>query len=109
MTDNVNPSCHPQLNFVASGNTETPLLPQRTSQNLASSHTYDNSIPATSSNQRLPSLPGNHPAMTKNDLQPSNYYEVMEFDPLAPDVTAETVYEEIDVNHLRRVQSYTDC
>ncbi|XP_049717086.1 TOM1-like protein 1 isoform X3 [Elephas maximus indicus] len=114
MTDNVNPSCHPQLNFVASGNTETPLLPQRTSQNLASSHTYDNlvnlqSTPATSSNQRLPSLPGNHPAMTKNDLQPSNYYEVMEFDPLAPDVTAETVYEEIDVNHLRRVQSYTDC
>lgn len=28
-------------------------------------------------------------AMTKNDLQPPNYYEVMEFDPLAPAVTTE--------------------
>lgn len=28
-------------------------------------------------------------AMTKNDLQPPSYYEVMEFDPLAPAVTTE--------------------
>ena len=28
-------------------------------------------------------------AMTKNDLQPPNYCEVMEFDPLAPAVTTE--------------------
>lgn len=28
-------------------------------------------------------------AMTKNDLQPPNYFEVMEFDPLAPAVTTE--------------------
>lgn len=28
-------------------------------------------------------------AMTKNDFQPPNYYEVMEFDPLAPAVTTE--------------------
>eukprot|EP00069_Balaena_mysticetus_P009937 bmy_20455T0 len=46
-------------------------------------------IPATPSNQRLPSLPSNHPAMTKNDFQPPNYHEVMEFDPLAPAVTTE--------------------
>ncbi|OWK15215.1 TOM1L1, partial [Cervus elaphus hippelaphus] len=44
-------------------------------------------IPATPSNQRLPPLPSNHPAMTKNDLQPPSYCEVMEFDPLAPAVT----------------------
>ena len=28
-------------------------------------------------------------AMAENDLQPPNYYEVMEFDPLAPVVTTE--------------------
>ena len=28
-------------------------------------------------------------AVTKNDLQPPSYYEVMEFDPLAPAVTTE--------------------
>ncbi|XP_007947844.1 TOM1-like protein 1 [Orycteropus afer afer] len=122
---NVNPSHHSQVDLLASENTEAPLFPQRTSQNLTSSHTYDNfpedsysvllqptslqSIPATSSDQRLPPLPGNHPAMTKKDLQPPNYYEVMEFDPLAPAVTAEAIYEEIDVHHHKRAQSHTDC
>ncbi|XP_063454838.1 TOM1-like protein 1 isoform X5 [Pan paniscus] len=46
-------------------------------------------IAAAPSNQSLPPLPSNHPAMTKSDLQPPNYYEVMEFDPLAPAVTTE--------------------
>ncbi|KAM9596268.1 TOM1-like protein 1 isoform 1-T1 [Trichechus inunguis] len=125
MKNNVNPSRHPQADLLASENTETPLFPQRTSQNLASSHIYDNfpedshsvllqpvdlqSIPATSSNQRLPSLPSGHPAMIKNDLQQPSYYEIMEFDPLAPAVTAEAVYEEIDDHHLRRAQSHIDC
>ncbi|XP_004378163.1 TOM1-like protein 1 [Trichechus manatus latirostris] len=125
MKNNVNPSRHPQADLLASENTETPLFPQRTSQNLASSHIYDNfpedshsvllqpvnlqSIPATSSNQRLPSLPSGHPAMIKNDLQQPSYYEIMEFDPLAPAVTAEAVYEEIDDHQLRRAQSHIDC
>ncbi|XP_057569731.1 TOM1-like protein 1 isoform X2 [Hippopotamus amphibius kiboko] len=104
VTNNLKPSLHPQVDLLASENTETPLFVQRTSQNLTSSPTYESfleysnavlqpvslqTIPATPSNQRPPSLPSNHPAMTKNDLQPPSYYKVMEFDPLAPAVTTE--------------------
>ncbi|KAL2765270.1 TOM1-like protein 1 isoform 3 [Daubentonia madagascariensis] len=125
VTNHLIPSLHPQMDLLALENTETPLFTQRTSQNLASSHTYDNvleyansvllqpvslqSVVAAPSNQRLPSLPGNHPGMTKNDFQPPNYYEVMEFDPLAPAVTAEAIYEEIDVHHHKGAQSHSDC
>ncbi|XP_008072665.2 TOM1-like protein 1 [Carlito syrichta] len=116
-------SLHPQMDLLALENTEIPLFAPRTSQNLTSSHTYDNfldsnstllqpvslqTIAAAASNQRLPTLPGNHPAMTKNDLQPPNYYEVMEFDPLAPAVTTEAIYEEIDAHH-KGTQSHSDC
>nr|KAF6417512.1 target of myb1 like 1 membrane trafficking protein [Molossus molossus] len=110
------PSVCPQVDLLASENTETAQFAQRTSPNLASrSHTYENpvsvqTIPATPSDQRLPPLPGNHPAMTKNDLQPPpNYYEVMEFDPLAPAVTTEAIYEEIDVHHHKGSQNHSDC
>nr|XP_019606738.1 PREDICTED: TOM1-like protein 1 isoform X2 [Rhinolophus sinicus] len=124
VTNNSQPSLHPQVDLLASENTETPLFAQRTGQNVASGHTYENfpehsnsvlqpislqTIPATPSNQRLPPLPGNHPAMTKNDLQPPNYYEVMEFDPLAPAVTTEAIYEEIDVHQRKGAQSHSDC
>uniref|UniRef100_A0A452QYY9 Target of myb1 like 1 membrane trafficking protein n=1 Tax=Ursus americanus TaxID=9643 RepID=A0A452QYY9_URSAM len=94
VTNNLNPSLRPQVDLLALENTETPLL---------------QSIPATPSSQRLPSLPSNHPAMPKNDLQPPNYYEVMEFDPLAPAVATEAVYEEIDVHHQKGAQSHSDC
>ncbi|XP_015416238.1 PREDICTED: TOM1-like protein 1 [Myotis davidii] len=102
-----------------------PRFAQRTSQNPDASHTYEslpvyqNSVllqpvslhtaPATPSNQTLPALPANHPAMTKNDLQQPNYYEVMEFDPLAPAVTTEAIYEEIDVHHRKGTQNHSDC
>lgn len=124
VTNNLNPSLHPQVDLLALENTETPLFTQRTSQNITSSPTYESfpeysnsvlqpvslqNIPATPSSQRLPSLPSNHPAMTKNDLQPPNYYEVMEFDPLAPAVTTEAVYEEIDVHQQKGAQSHSDC
>uniref|UniRef100_A0A8C6RSZ0 Target of myb1-like 1 (chicken) n=1 Tax=Nannospalax galili TaxID=1026970 RepID=A0A8C6RSZ0_NANGA len=82
-----------------------PRFAQRTSQNLASGHTYDNLLEHSSSvllqpvslqtttaasNQRLPPLPSNHPVITNSDpQQPPNYYEVMEFDPLAPAFTTE--------------------
>ncbi|ERE67259.1 TOM1-like protein 1 [Cricetulus griseus] len=101
VTNSLYPSLHPQVDLLASENTELPsLFAQRTSPNLASSHTYDNFLEHSSSvllqpvslqtataapaSQRLPTLPSNHPVITNNDLQPPNYYEVMEFDPLAP-------------------------
>ncbi|KAM6175826.1 TOM1-like protein 1 [Erethizon dorsatum] len=124
VTNNSNSSLYPHVDLLALENTEISLFAQRTSQNLTSSHTYAN-LPqhssaallqplslqtntTTSSNQRLPSLPNNHPAMTKNDLQPHNYYEVMEFDPLAPAATAEAIYEEIDVHLYKGAQSNSD-
>ncbi|XP_051014250.1 TOM1-like protein 1 [Acomys russatus] len=124
VTSSLYPSLHPQVDLLASENTETPtLFAQRTSQNLASSHTYDNVLEhsnsvllqpvslqtatAAPSNQRLPPLPSSHSVITNNDLQPPNYYEVMEFDPLAP--ATEAVYEEIDAYHHKGAQSHSDC
>ncbi|XP_059127496.1 TOM1-like protein 1 [Peromyscus eremicus] len=124
ITNNLYPRLHPQVDLLASENTEIPtLFAQRTSQNLASSHTYDNFLEhsnsvllqpvsvqtatAAPSSQRLPPLPSNHSVITNNDLQPPNYYEVMEFDPLAP--ATEAVYEEIDAYHHKGAQSHSDC
>ncbi|KAF6097821.1 target of myb1 like 1 membrane trafficking protein [Phyllostomus discolor] len=125
VTNNLQPSVHPQEDFLALGNTETALSAQRTGQNLATDHTYESvpdylnttllhpvslqTTPTTPSNERRPALPGNHPAMTKNDLQPPNYFEVMEFDPLAPAVTTEATYEEIDAPHHKGTQNHSDC
>ncbi|XP_053766388.1 TOM1-like protein 1 isoform X1 [Desmodus rotundus] len=125
VTNNLQPSLRPLVDFLALRNTETALSAQRTSQNLASDHTYESfpdyanatllhpvslqTAPATPSNQRRPALPGSHPAVTKNDLQPPSYYEVMEFDPLAPAVTTEATYEEIDARYHKGTQNHSDC
>ncbi|XP_045344290.1 TOM1-like protein 1 isoform X4 [Leopardus geoffroyi] len=123
--NNLKPSLHPQVDLLAWEDTETPLFAQRTGQNITANHTYESfpeysnsvllqpvnvqNVPATPSSQRLPSLPVSHPVMAENDLQPPNYYEVMEFDPLAPVVTTEAIYEEIDVHHQKGAQSHSDC
>ncbi|XP_003800081.1 TOM1-like protein 1 isoform X1 [Otolemur garnettii] len=125
VTNHLVPSLPPQMDLLALENTETPVFTQRTGQNLDSSHTYDNvveysnsvllqpvsvqSAAAAPSSQRPLSLPSNHPRVTKNDFQPPNYYEVMEFDPLAPAVTTEAIYEEIDVHHHKGDQSDSHC
>ncbi|XP_004859827.1 TOM1-like protein 1 isoform X1 [Heterocephalus glaber] len=125
VTDNSNSSLYPHVDLLALENTELSLFSQRTSQNLASSQMYANlpqnsssvllqpvslqNVTATPSNHGPPSPPNNQPVMTKNDLQPPNYYEVMEFDPLAPAATTEAIYEEIDVHLLKGAQSNSDC
>ncbi|XP_011834657.1 PREDICTED: TOM1-like protein 1 [Mandrillus leucophaeus] len=124
VANNLKPSLHPQMDLLALENTEIPLFSQRISQNLTSSHAYDNFLEhsnsvflqpvslqttaAAPSNQSLPPLPSNHPAMTKSDLQPPNYYEVMEFDPLAPAVTTEAIYEEIDAHQHKGTENHGD-
>ncbi|XP_035414649.1 TOM1-like protein 1 isoform X2 [Cygnus atratus] len=54
------------------------------------------------------SLNGSSPAATsKNKSQSPHYYEIMEFDPLAP---TEAIYEEIDVTVLKpEVKKDTEC
>lgn len=123
ITNNLYPSLQ-QVDLLASENTEIPtLFAQRTSQNLASSHTYNNfpensnsvllqpvslqTATAAPLSQRLPPIPNNHPVVTNNNLQPPSYYEVMEFDPLAP--STEAVYEEIDAYNDKGAQSHSDC
>uniref|UniRef100_A0A2K5NTU1 Target of myb1 like 1 membrane trafficking protein n=1 Tax=Cercocebus atys TaxID=9531 RepID=A0A2K5NTU1_CERAT len=124
VTNNLKPSLHPQMDLLALENTEKKKKKCQISQNLTSSHAYDNFLEhsnsvflqpvspqttaAAPSNQSLPPLPSNHPAMTKSDLQPPNYYEVMEFDPLAPAVTTEAIYEEIDAHQHKGTENHGD-
>ncbi|XP_019516288.1 PREDICTED: TOM1-like protein 1 isoform X1 [Hipposideros armiger] len=124
VTNDSQPSLQSQVDWLFSQGTETLRFTQETDQIFASSGTYENilglpdsvlqpvslqTMPATSSNERLPPLPSNHPATTKNDLQPPNYYEVMEFDPLAPAGTTEAVYEEIDAHQRKVAPGHSDC
>ncbi|XP_008836641.1 TOM1-like protein 1 isoform X2 [Nannospalax galili] len=84
-TSSLTPSPHPLVDLLASANTNTEIPPfaQRTSQNLASGHTYDNLLEHSSSvllqpvslqtttaasNQRLPPLPSNHPELFMKKL-----------------------------------------
>ncbi|KAM8819589.1 TOM1-like protein 1 isoform 1-T1 [Rhynchonycteris naso] len=119
ITNSLQPSRHPQVDLLALENAETPVFAQRTSQPLTPGDAYESfpeysnsavlqpmslqpvslqTVPAAPPHQGLPALPGNHPALMKNGLQPPNYYEVMEFDPLALAATTEPIYEEVDVD-----------
>ncbi|CAD7669010.1 unnamed protein product [Nyctereutes procyonoides] len=116
ITNNLKPSLPPQVGLLALVNTETPPFPQRASQSLTWRPTYETAslqaIPATPSSRRLSSLPNNHSATAKNDLQPPKYYGVMGFDSLAPAVTTEAMYEKgkkkPDVYHHKRALSRSD-
>ncbi|XP_043859917.1 TOM1-like protein 1 isoform X2 [Dromiciops gliroides] len=113
---------HSQLDLLASENPEISLFPQRTDQRISSGHPSDNFLThlnpilmqpvnlqaghAGPSNHRPPASSSNQQA--ENDLQPPNYYEVMEFDPLAPDATTEAIYEEIDAKCFKPMQNHTN-
>ncbi|XP_036610656.1 TOM1-like protein 1 isoform X2 [Trichosurus vulpecula] len=117
-----NPMLHSQLDLLASENPEISLFPQRTDQNISSGHLYDNILThlnpilmqpvnlqaghAGLSSHRPPASSSNQPA--RNDLQPPSYYEVMEFDPLAPGATTEALYEDIDANFRKPIQNHTN-
>ncbi|XP_074079786.1 TOM1-like protein 1 isoform X2 [Macrotis lagotis] len=117
-----NPVLHSQLDLLTLENPEMSLVPQRTDQSISSAHLYDNFLThlnpilmqpvnlqsGCARPHRLPVSPSNQKAIEDNALQPPNYYEVMEFDPLAPAATAEALYEDIDANRHKSFQNQTN-
>nr|XP_056718127.1 TOM1-like protein 1 [Euleptes europaea] len=114
------PSLYPQLNPLHAANTvQTAFVTeaQSTSQSFPVASQYENV------NSFLTPVPL-HPVslqingtrdtpatdMSKSQTPPPNYYELMEFDPLAPSDKMEPIYEEIDAHLFRpSVKSHTSC
>ncbi|XP_074870555.1 TOM1-like protein 1 isoform X2 [Carettochelys insculpta] len=119
---NHHPLLYPQLDLLATTNAQQALFAaeaQSTSQNFPDGHTYQNlamllnPVPLQTVNCETPnasSLNGTSPDKSKSTSQTPHYYEVMEFDPLAPSCGTEAVYEEID-DYISKpeVKEHTDC
>ncbi|XP_025902688.1 TOM1-like protein 1 isoform X2 [Nothoprocta perdicaria] len=114
------PSIYPQLDLATTTKSQQfPLASdaQNNSASTAAGHTYSNLTtllshvplnPVSLQPGHTASLNGVSPAATsKSKSQASHYYEIMEFDPLAP---KEAIYEEIDDNLLKpEVNKDTQC
>ncbi|XP_010576978.1 PREDICTED: TOM1-like protein 1 isoform X3 [Haliaeetus leucocephalus] len=111
------PSIYPQLDLATT--TKAQQFPfaaeaQNNSVSNPAGHSYSNlatllsPVPLNPVNlQTSTSLNGPSPAAaSKNKSQSPHYYEIMEFDPLAP---TEAIYEEIDVVLKTEVKNNTEC
>ncbi|XP_049667749.1 TOM1-like protein 1 isoform X1 [Accipiter gentilis] len=111
------PSIYPQLDLATT--TKAQQFPfaaeaQNNSVSNPAGHSYSNlatllsPVPLNPVNlQTSTSLNGPSPAAaSKNKSQSPHYYEIMEFDPLAP---TEAIYEEIDVVLKTEVKKNTEC
>nr|XP_005282850.1 TOM1-like protein 1 isoform X3 [Chrysemys picta bellii] len=121
------PLLYPQLDLLALANAQQPSFAtgaQSTSQSIPEGHIYNNlatllnpvplqtvnlhTVNASSLNE---TTPGASPAdVSKSSSQTPHYYEIMEFDPLAPSYSTEAIYEEID-DYISKseVKKHTDC
>ncbi|XP_063266376.1 TOM1-like protein 1 isoform X1 [Prinia subflava] len=118
------PSIYPQLDSAAPTKAHQSLFTAEAQDNSSSSpagHTYSNvniysnlttllsPVPLNPINlQAGQTVPSNGPSPTatsKNKSQSPHYYEIMEFDPLAP---TEPIYEEIDAVLKTEVKNNTD-
>nr|XP_028567005.1 TOM1-like protein 1 isoform X1 [Podarcis muralis] len=114
------PPLYPQLNSLATTNAaHTPFTSeaQSTCQSFPGSSTYINvntylnpvpvhpiSLQSNGSREVPPA------DVSKSSPPPPNYYELMEFDPLAPSDKTEPVYEEIDAHLFKAsVRNNTSC
>nr|XP_020639647.1 TOM1-like protein 1 isoform X1 [Pogona vitticeps] len=81
----------------------------RGGQTYVNVNTYFNPVPlhpvSIQSNGSKDAPPAD---FSKNSSQPPNYYELMEFDPLAPSDKSEPIYEEIDA-HLFKANVHSSC
>ncbi|KAM8796946.1 TOM1-like protein 1 [Eudromia elegans] len=114
------PSIYPQLDLATATNSQQFPLASDAQNNSASTpagHTYSNLTtllshvplnPVSLQPGHTTSLNGASPtAASKSKSQAPHYYEIMEFDPLAP---KEAIYEEIDDNLLKpEVNKDAEC
>ncbi|XP_015285028.1 PREDICTED: TOM1-like protein 1 [Gekko japonicus] len=114
------PSLYPQLNPLPPANTlQTTFVTeaQSTSQSFPVANQYENvnsilnPVPLQpvslqiNGTRDIPAADG-----SKRHTPPPNYYELMEFDPLAPSDKTEPIYEEIDAHLFRpSVKGHTSC
>uniref|UniRef100_A0A8V1AIW6 Target of myb1 like 1 membrane trafficking protein n=1 Tax=Gallus gallus TaxID=9031 RepID=A0A8V1AIW6_CHICK len=116
----LHPSIYPQLDLAAAAKAQQfPFAAeaQNNSVSTPAGHTYSNlatllsPVPLNPVNQQAgytASSNGPSPAAaSKNKLQSPHYYEIMEFDPLAP---TEAIYEEIDAAVLKpEAEKHSQC
>ncbi|KAM6317659.1 TOM1-like protein 1 [Podargus strigoides] len=112
------PSIYPQLDLATAKAQQLPFATEAQNNSVSNpaGHSYSNLAtlishvplnPVNLQTGHTASLNGSSPAAaSKNKSQSPHYYEIMEFDPLAP---TEAIYEEIDVVLKTEVKKNTEC